>query len=76
MAKCGVAEVIFLLTPYATSPGGIAMKLLNDFADEVKRNKMLEELNLVLESLGNITSVVLPLIKGRASSRESESAAA
>lgn len=40
------------------------MELLNNFADETKRRKMLKDLNLVIESFGNIASVVLPLIKG------------
>jgi len=40
------------------------MKLLEDFSDASKRKKILKDLNLVIESLGNITSVVLPLLKG------------
>ncbi|QGU05918.1 hypothetical protein CETAM_13465 (plasmid) [Corynebacterium comes] len=40
------------------------MKLLNDFADESKRKKLLKDFNLVFNNVGEITAVLLSYVKG------------
>ncbi|AKK08805.1 hypothetical protein CTEST_06840 [Corynebacterium testudinoris] len=40
------------------------MKLLNDFADKVKREKLLKDFTLVFNNLGEITAVFLSRAKG------------